>query len=202
MRLGDPTHGIPFPLSYLMPSLYLCHPQMDLAAEEAVQRARADVLAINSSAEIVCTSHCTVDLALILNRNNYNGLGPPASVAVEPLDTIDEAAEEAGQEEEEAGVAEGGKGGGGGGGGGAVGSPLDRPSDGTGSGKDSLSHHQRSMRRSRSKSRSRAKSAKGSRANYINADHSSHSDHSSHGDHDTTIQTTTLRSSKPLDLEK
>lgn len=166
--------------------------KMDLAAEEAVQRAKADVLAINSSAEIICTRHCAVDLALILNRNNYNGLGPPPSVAVE-LDTIDEAAEEAGQEEEEISADAGGRVGASGAGGAmplTPGQPAVRSNDGK-------VQRQRSMRRSRSKSRSRAK---------ITSDHSSHSSggggHSSHGEHDTTIQSTTLRSSKPLDLEK
>jgi G3E family GTPase len=45
---------------------------MDLAGEEAVDRAEADIRAINSSVQIIRTKHCEVDLGAILNRKGYS----------------------------------------------------------------------------------------------------------------------------------
>lgn len=49
----------------------LCHAarcQMDLAGDEAVVRAEADIRAVNSSVQIVRTKRCEVDLDMVLNR--------------------------------------------------------------------------------------------------------------------------------------
>ena len=42
--------------------------KMDLAGEEAVDRAEADIRAINSRVSILRTDHCKLDLSLILDR--------------------------------------------------------------------------------------------------------------------------------------
>lgn len=42
--------------------------QMDIAKEEAVARAEADVRAINSAVHIIKTHHSKVDLGILLNR--------------------------------------------------------------------------------------------------------------------------------------
>jgi G3E family GTPase len=41
---------------------------MDLAAEEAIERSEADIRAINSSVQIIRTTHAQVDLRHILHR--------------------------------------------------------------------------------------------------------------------------------------
>lgn len=41
---------------------------MDLAGDEAVVRAEADIRAVNSSVQIVRTKRCEVDLDMVLNR--------------------------------------------------------------------------------------------------------------------------------------
>lgn len=41
---------------------------MDLAGDEAVVRAEADIRAVNSSVQIVRTKRCEVDLHMVLNR--------------------------------------------------------------------------------------------------------------------------------------
>ena len=42
--------------------------KMDLAGEEAVDRAEAHIKAINSRVQILRTDHCRLDLSLILDR--------------------------------------------------------------------------------------------------------------------------------------
>lgn len=41
---------------------------MDIAKDEAVARAEADIKAINSTVHIVRTHHARIDLGLLLNR--------------------------------------------------------------------------------------------------------------------------------------
>ncbi|GIL85440.1 hypothetical protein Vretimale_10620 [Volvox reticuliferus] len=59
--------------------------KLDLAEEEALIRAEADIRAINSSVTIVRTQRSIVDLGLILNRNGYSHKGdlvlPPIAEA-------------------------------------------------------------------------------------------------------------------------
>lgn len=60
------------PLTAIFPHPGLLSAQMDLAGVEAVERAEADLKAINSSVQIVRCTNCQVDLAQILHRQGYS----------------------------------------------------------------------------------------------------------------------------------
>ncbi|GFR53016.1 hypothetical protein Agub_g15708 [Astrephomene gubernaculifera] len=78
--------------------------KLDLAEEEALVRAEADIRAINSSVTIVRTQRSTVDLGLILNRNGYSHKG---DLCLPPIAEADDEAEagEAAQGRNAAGAA-------------------------------------------------------------------------------------------------
>ncbi|GLC33940.1 hypothetical protein PLESTB_000820300 [Pleodorina starrii] len=67
--------------------------KLDLAEEEALVRAEADIRAINSGVTIVRTQRSVVDLGLILNRNGYSHKGdlvlPPIAEADDEVETGD-----------------------------------------------------------------------------------------------------------------
>ncbi|KAG1666105.1 hypothetical protein FOA52_010895 [Chlamydomonas sp. UWO 241] len=71
--------------------------KMDLASEEAVERAEADIKAINSSVQIVRTKHCDVDLGAILNRKGYSR---NAEALLECINEVDDEDEEVGSAED------------------------------------------------------------------------------------------------------
>lgn len=149
--------------------------KMDMSGEEAVVRAEADIRAVNSSVQIIRTHHCSVDLAVILNRNGYS---PGADV----LQTITETDDTEEKEEKCDEHAEH-----------AVDEPEVELEDEPGLCSDSLtSNGLGGSARPLSRSASKVRRKSGRLTN--------HEDHRQH--HDRRIQTTSLRTSQPVDLEK
>mmetsp|Transcript_34255 Transcript_34255/g.101811 ORF Transcript_34255/g.101811 Transcript_34255/m.101811 type:complete len:424 (-) Transcript_34255:408-1679(-) len=147
--------------------------KMDLVGEEAVDRAVADIRAINSSVQIIKTKHSAVDLGLILNRQGYSRSAEACLDCIEEADEADDGEGEAGRREARKHQP-------------AASSTPGQPRRSSSRARRSSNHHSRAMSLD-------PEIQHHSGSNFVDHDHALH---------DARIQTCTLVQSKPLDLEK
>lgn len=83
----------------------LSHVQMDIAQDEAVARAEADIRAINSTVNIIRTNHSKVDLGMLLSRSSYSHKGEAALPSITEENTDGEEEGSAGERQPAGAVA-------------------------------------------------------------------------------------------------